>query len=133
MRFFAGGAVAPVDDFSFINDEAMVFACRKTRPRAYRTVDIFNPATTSADEVVVVVAGAGFIASGRAHWLNAVQQSKFTEGVQRVIHRLARNRADFVADAFEKFVGCAMGALVNRPQNCQALGCHIEALLAKKS
>ena len=90
-RLLAVGAVAPVDDLGFVDDEPVVIGGLQARPVPHRAVDVDGDAAAAADEVVVVVVDPVLVASRRARRLDAPDESLLGQDAEGVVDRLARD------------------------------------------
>jgi len=99
-------AQAPIDDFGLVDGEAVVVACRQAGASTDRAVDVDDPVALSADQVMVVVVDAVLVTRRGSHRLNATQKPAFAQRVQRVVHRLARDRTNVLAHQIDDVVGC---------------------------
>ncbi len=92
MRIATGGAVPPIDHFGLVDREARGVGGLEARGMSDGAVDVDHAAAGAADEVVVVVADAVFVAGGRASRLDPSQESGVDEGGKSVEDRLMRDR-----------------------------------------
>ena len=90
-------AVAPVNNFGFVDFESVVVVGSQTGHLAGCTVDVEHHPAASADQVMVVVTDAVLIASCRAGGLDPANQVLVDQDAERVIDRLARDRAELGA------------------------------------
>lgn len=84
-----GRAVAPVHDFGLVDGEAVVVDGVEAGAAPGCAVDVVDVAAGPADEVVVVVPGARFIARGVARRFDAAQQTCVGEGPEDVVDGLS--------------------------------------------
>ena len=126
------GAAAPVDDLGLVDLVARVVGGRQARGVADRAVDVDHPAAGSADEVVVVVADPVLVAGRRPGRLDAPEEALVGEDAEGVVHRLARDRTDLGPHDAVDVVGGAVRPVGHRPQDGQALGRDLQAVLAEQ-
>lgn len=93
-RPLASGAIAPIDDLGFVDDEPVVIGGLQAWPVPYRAVNVYGAATGAANDVMVVVIDPDLIASRRTRRLDAPDEVIFGQDAQRVIDRLTRDGAD---------------------------------------
>lgn len=84
------GADAPVDDFGFVDNVVVIVCGVKTGSGSDGAVDIDGCGALAANEVVVVVADAGFVERRPSCGLDASENSRGNECVQVVVNRLTR-------------------------------------------
>lgn len=109
MLGWAGRAPTPVDDFSFVDDEALIVCCGQAGGVADGAIDIGEVAAGAADHVVMVVTGTCFVSDGRAGGLYPAEKSTLGENRKGVIDRLTRDRADGAANIVHNDVGRGVG------------------------
>ena len=98
---------------------------------ADRTVNVEHLPTTAANQVVVVIAHAVFIAGGRADRLNALEQACLDQSAKCVVDRLPRNRTDFIACHLCNFFSGGMWIVGDCSQYCDALGRDLDPMPAE--
>ena len=125
-------ASTPVDDFSFVDDEAFIVCCGQAGGVADGAIDIGEVAAGAADHMVMVVAGTGFVSGGRAGGLYPAKKSGPGENRERVIDRLTRDRADSAANIVHNNVGRGMGCAPNGRQNGESLRGYLQSVLTQQ-
>ena len=110
----------------------MIVVGRQTRTSAYGTVDVEGEPALTADQMVVIVAHAGFVTGRRASRLNAAEQIALHQHSERVVHRLTGDRADDFPNIVGQFVGRDVRSCRNRLQNGHPLSGDLKFVLAKK-
>ena len=104
----------------------------ETRSGPDRTIDIEHQTAVSANEVMVIVAHAVFVAGRRASWLNAPNQVLIDQHCKRVVHRLARDRADHCAHVVGQVVGGGMRTCCQGAHHSHSLSGDLNAVLAQQ-
>ncbi len=104
---------------------------RQTRRLANGAGDIDGLPANATNEVMVVVANPVFVTGRRTGRLNAPNDALLHQQSERVINRLARNRADVGANAFGNHVGGGMWPGRHHPQDRQALGGDLDTMFSK--
>ena len=110
----------------------MVIVCSEARRRSDRTIDVEHDATTSADEMVMVVTDAVFVAGSGPRRLDAPNQVLVDEQRNRVVHRLTRDRPDHSPNFVGQLVGGGVAARRYGTHDRQPLSSHLHPMLAKK-
>jgi hypothetical protein len=90
----------------------------ETRRRTDHTVHVSHVAADTTDEVMVIVAHASFIASGRSHGLNSAEKVVVHQHVERVVHGLARDSAEVKTHDRSYIVCTHMGSIRHRSKDC---------------
>ena len=127
----AGGAGAPVDHFGFVDLEAMVRMGLEAGGFADGAADVFGLAAGTADEVVMVVPDAVFVACRRIGGLDAADDAFVREDVQDVIDRLPGDRPQITADARGQVVSRSVRMTGDGPEDGQTLCRYGQGVLAK--
>lgn len=99
---------SPEDDLGFVDLIAVVVAGVKARALAADTVDVLGPAAIAADQVVMVVAGAGFVAGGVPGRFDSAKKPSLGESMEHVVDRLLGHGAQAVADSGCELVGSSV-------------------------
>ena len=94
-------------------------------------IDIGNLATSSTDDVMVIVAHAALVESGRTNWLNASNNTVFGKNGERVVHRLTRDCSDIDLCLFGDDISCAVRQSGYRTQHSHSLSGDMETMCAK--
>jgi hypothetical protein len=58
------GAKSPVGNFGFIDDEAVCFRCSEAWTMTYSAINIGNLATSTTDDVMMIIAYTTFVQCG---------------------------------------------------------------------
>ena len=95
-------------------------------------VDIRRFPASAADEVMVVVACARLVTSGRSGRLDAADQTIFGKDREGVINGLPGNRADSIPYVNRDGVRRTVGPAGHSPQHRNALSRHGQAVFAEK-
>ena len=96
-----------------------------------RAVHINSVAAAATNQVMMVIPHAVFVSGCGACGLDTPQNTPLGENPQYVVHRLTRDRADASSDILGDFIGRGMRPLRDRGQHRQALGGHLDAVLAQ--
>ena len=104
----------------------------ETRGGADGAVDVDDAAAHAADQVMVVVADAGFEAGRRTCWLDATEDALANEQRERVVDRLKRDCADLGPDHRRYDVRCGMRMCRDRAQDRDALRGDLDAVKTKE-
>jgi type IV secretory pathway protease TraF len=83
-----GGASAPVDDLSLVNEETMVVVGSEARGRADGAIDVVHQIAPSANEMVMVVSNPVLVAGNRSCGLYATHEVLLDEDPKCVVHGL---------------------------------------------
>ena len=113
--------MTPINDFRFIDLEAVIGACDETRTIADRTVNVEHDRAASANEVMVVVANSVFITCRRSGRLDSANKTLFGHNRQAVVDRLTRDRTDLGYGSIMYFVSCRVGLSGDRLEDRYAL------------
>jgi hypothetical protein len=124
--------VAPVDDFGFIDFEAVVVVDGEAGHLADRTVDVEHRAAASADEMVVVVSNTVFVASRRAGRLDPADEVLVDQDAERVVDRLPGNRPELGTHFVAQLVCRGMWVFHNDAHDREPLSGDLHAALAQK-
>ena len=124
-------AIAPVDDLSFVNREAVIVDGFETGPIPHRAVHIGHQATAATNDVVMVVVNPTLVTSSRSRWLNTSDYAPVGQQTERVEHRLTRDRPDAAAHILDDLIGSAVRTGRYRRQHSQALGCDLQPMLSQ--
>ena len=127
-----GGAVAPVNNFGFVDFESVVVIGSQTRHLAGCTVDVEHHPAAPADQVMVVVTDAVLIASCRASGLDPANQVLVDQDAERVIDRLAGDGAELGAHFVAQLVGSGMGMFCDDAHEREPLSSDLYAVLAQE-
>ena len=122
----------PVGDFGFFDLVALVVGRRETGRGTDRAVDVDDATADPADQVVVVVADAIFVARRRAGRLDAADQAFGDEQGERVVDGLQRDRADLETGDLGHAIGGGVGLARHRPQDRQALRRDLDAVFTEE-
>jgi len=68
-------AQTPIDDFGFVDHKSAIVRSHQTWDFTYCAINIRDCAAGPADDVMVVVANAGFVSGYRIAWLNPAHQT----------------------------------------------------------
>ena len=98
-------AAAPVDDLGFVDLEAVIVVGGEAGHLADRAVDVEHGAAASTDQVMVVVTDSILVAGRRSGRLDPADEVLVDQDAERVVHRLAGDRADDGADVVGQLVG----------------------------
>jgi hypothetical protein len=124
----ACGAAAPVHDFGFIDFEPCVVCCCEARGSSGGAVHVDNNAASSTNEVMVIVSDAVLVQGRGANRLDAPNEALLCEHSERVVHRLARDRPDFVPGNFYNAISRDVRANRHCSKNGEALSCDLESV-----
>jgi hypothetical protein len=127
MRIATGGAVPPIDHFGLVDREARGVGGLEARGVADGAVDVDHAAAGAADEVVVVVADAVFVAGGRAGGLDASEEAGVDEGGKSVEDRLMRDRPEGRPNGGLDLLGGGVRAVGDRLKDRHPLGGDLQA------
>jgi hypothetical protein len=125
-------AAAPVGDFGFVDLVALVVGRRQAWRGADGTVDVDHAAADPADQMVMVVADAGFETSRGPGRLNPPDESFANQQAEGVVHRLERDGADLGPHNLGHAIGGDMRLDRDRPQDSQSLGGDLKTALTKQ-
>jgi len=112
------GATAPIDNFGFIDLEAVIIFDFEARRRSNGAIDVEDQAAAATHQVVVIVTDAILEPRWRPGGLDSTNECLVGEDAKRVIDRLPRNRSDVVANDFGQFFCCGMRASGNGLHDC---------------
>jgi hypothetical protein len=99
------GTTAPVDDFGFVDLEAMVIVGCEAGCVPDRAVDVEHEAAAPTDEVMMVIAHPIFVPGDRTRRLDPTNQILLNEGTECVVDRLPRDRSDPGPNIFDEILG----------------------------
>ncbi len=128
----ARGAAAPVDDFGFVDLEAVIVVGGQAWHGPDSAVDVKHAATGAADQMMVVVADAILETCRRASGLNAANEVLVDEHAQRVIHGLARDGANHGADVVGEVIGRRVRTHGEGAHDGQPLRSYLHSMRAKQ-
>lgn len=124
--------MAPIDDFSLVDSEAVIVVGGEARNVANGAVDIDGRSARATDQVMMIVADAVFETGRRTGRLDSTNEVLFDEYAERVVDRLAGDCADDVAHVVGELIGGAMAARRYCVHDGEPLGGHLHAVAAKK-
>jgi hypothetical protein len=128
----AGGAVTPVDNLGFVDDEPVVLGGLQAWPMPYRAIYVCRAATGPANDVVVIVIDPVFVPGRRTRRLDTPDEAIVGQNAQGVVHRLTRHSSDISPNDLFDLVRGAVRPGGHRPQNGQTLSRYLNAVLAKE-
>jgi hypothetical protein len=128
----AGGAITPVHNLGFVNDEALVLGGLQAWPMPYRAIYVYRTTTGPANEVVMIVIDPVFVPGRRTGRLDAPDEAIFGQDAQSVVHGLTRYCSDISAYHVFDLVRRAMRSGGHRPQDGQTLSRYLNTALAKE-
>ena len=111
----------------------MVIVGGEARRSANGAVDVERVATTTTDEVMMIIADPILIPRGRSARLNSTDEILVGQHAEAVVHGLARDGTDNGTDVVRELIGSGMGASRDGLHDGQALGGHVHPRLAQKS
>lgn len=121
----AGGAQAPVHNLGFVYCIAVVLGGFQAWRSADGTINIHRGLASPADQVMVIVADAGFVQCRTSSGLDSPDDSSGDESIQVVVHGLSGQGAQPPprrrSDKLSVFV---FAVKLNRLKNRQALRSH---------
>ena len=126
-----GWAGAPVDHFGLVDLEAMVRMGLEAGGFTDGATDVFGLAAGTADEVVMIVADAVFVARRGIRRLDAADDALVREDIQDIIDRLPGNRAQLATHALREVIRGGVGMAGDRAEDGQPLRCDGQVVLAK--
>lgn len=126
------GAMAPVDNFGFVDVVSTVVRGGETGRVADGAVDVDQAPAVAADEVVVVVADPVLEPGRGARRLDPADETGFGEGAEGVVDRLARNGPDGVAGVGGDLVGGGVGVGGNGLHDGDSLSGDLYAVAAEQ-
>ena len=85
-RLLTGGAVAPIDDFGFVDREPVIIGGFQARPAPHCTVDVDHTTADAADEVVVVRPFRKLVADAAIFEGHAAEEFQVLEELDRAEH-----------------------------------------------
>lgn len=91
-------------------------------------IHIGHLTTSTADDVMVVVAHAALVESRRANGLNSANDASFGQQGECVIDGLARNSSDVGLGLLGDGIGGAVGKCCHCAHHGKALGCDMKAV-----
>ena len=130
-RLPARRTAPPIDHFGFVDLETMCIARCEAGCRTDRAVDVGHRATTSADQMVVVVTHPIFVPGWRTWRLDATDKILVDQDGQRVVDRLARDRPDRRPNVLGHFVGRGVRTGRDSAQRRQPLSGHLHPVLSQ--
>jgi hypothetical protein len=122
-------ASAPIDDLCFVDLEPGIVRGRQAGRSTVGAFDVDDPPTSSADQMVVVVADFMFEARRRSGRLDSPEQTLVSQDTEGVVDGLTGNGADLVTYGVRDLVGGAVGQTVDRSQDRQSLCRDLEAVV----
>jgi hypothetical protein len=126
------GACTPVDDFRFLNPVTCPVRWRQTGHLAHGAVDVHGLAADAADQMVVIIAHAIFVASRGPGRLNPSDEPLLGKRPKRVIHSLPRNGSNLGANLHSHFVCRGVRPACQHLQHSHTLGSHLEPTVTQK-
>lgn len=95
---------------------------------AHSAIHIGYLTTSTADDVMVVVAHAALVESRRANGLNAADDASFGQQGERVVDRLTRDSSDVGLGLFGDSIGGAVRKCCHCAHHGKALGRDMKAM-----
>ena len=130
LAFLAFGALAPIGDFGFVDDKAVVFGWMHARGFADGAVDIIRFPAGAADEVVMVVAGAAFKECRGAGGLDAAEKAFVCEKGEGIVNSLLGDGSDFIANSSCDLISSKMLLRGDSLENRNTLGSYGDTVFA---
>ena len=124
-------ACAPVDDLGLVEGEAVIVGGVQAGHLAHSAVDVDEPLTGAADEVVVVVPDAALVAGGGAGGLDAPDDPLVDEDTERVVHGLPGDGAEFAANGLGHTVGGDVRGVADGTEDREPLCGDLQAAAAQ--
>jgi hypothetical protein len=131
-RFTTFGTGAPIDHLRFVDQITGVTRGGQAGGLAHGAIDVDRLAACATNEMVVIIADAVFIASRRTGRLNPADEALLGQHAEGVVHRLARDRAEFGADHVGNIIRRRVRPCGYRANHGQPLGGDLEAFLTQK-
>ena len=126
------GTAPPVGHFGLVDLVAPIVDRLETGRVADGAVDVDHTAADSADQMVMVVANPILESSRRTRGLYTADETRRDQHTKRVVHRLERDGPDFGSHHLGHPIGSDMRLTRDRPENSQALGGDLNAVLTKQ-
>ncbi len=117
-----------MDDLGLVDLKTMRIVRSQAGRRPDRAVDVDYGATTSANQVVMVIAHPILVKCGRSGGLDATYEVLLDQDAECVVHGLARDRPDDGPDVVGHLFGRGVRARGHSPHDGKPLCCHLHAM-----